>query len=146
MNKPALVHQSISADKILIDQNFVPKLSAAGMHKLLADDVVFSTLKASAAMGYLAPEYTTTGRFTDKNDVYSFGVIMFQILTGKTKVTHLRLTADSGQLDDLIDKNLNKRFSVPEAAKLAGIALICTSEIPGQRPTMEAVLQELGSN
>ncbi|PKU75337.1 probable leucine-rich repeat receptor-like protein kinase At5g63930 [Dendrobium catenatum] len=146
VNKPALVHQSISADKILIDQAFVPKLSAAGLHKLLADDVVFSTLKASAAMGYLAPEYTTTGRFTEKSDVYSFGVIMFQILTGKTKVTHLRLTADSGQLDDLIDKKLSKCFSIPEAAKLAGIALICTSEIPGQRPTMEAVLQELGSN
>ncbi|XP_020574055.1 LOW QUALITY PROTEIN: LRR receptor-like serine/threonine-protein kinase GSO2 [Phalaenopsis equestris] len=145
-NKPALVHKSISADKILIDQNFVPKLSAVGLHKLLADDVIFSTLKASAAMGYLAPEYTTTGRFTEKSDVYSFGVIVFQILTGKTKVTHLRLTADSGQLDELIDGKLNKCFSITEAAKIAGIALMCTSEIPGHRPTMEAVLQELGSN
>ncbi|KAG0474554.1 hypothetical protein HPP92_014240 [Vanilla planifolia] len=145
-NKTPLVHQSISAEKILMDDSFVPKLSGAGLHKLLADDVVFSTLKASAAMGYLAPEYTTTGRFTVKSDVYSFGVIVFQILTGKTRVAGLRLCAESGQLENLVDKNLGKSYSIPEAAKLACIALVCTSETPSQRPTMEAVLQELGSN
>ncbi|KAG1360750.1 somatic embryogenesis receptor kinase 1 [Cocos nucifera] len=142
-NKPALVHQNISAEKVLIDQNFAPRLSGSGLHKLLADDVVFSTLKASAAMGYLAPEYTTVGRFTEKSDVYAFGVLVFQILTGKSNVSHLRLNSESAKLENLIDENLNGNFSKPEAAKLAGIALVCTSETPSQRPTMEAVLQEL---
>ncbi|KAK6142917.1 hypothetical protein DH2020_023265 [Rehmannia glutinosa] len=53
--KPTLVHRNISAEKILIDQNYNPLLSDSGLHKLLADDIVFSTLKGSAAMGYLAP-------------------------------------------------------------------------------------------
>ncbi|KAJ0968746.1 hypothetical protein J5N97_021623 [Dioscorea zingiberensis] len=146
-NKPSLVHQSISAEKVLIDHHFKPLLSGSGLHKLLADDVVFSTLKASAAMGYLAPEYTTIGRFTEKSDVYSFGVIIFQILTGKTKTPHLpRLEAESGKLDDLIDENIKGNFSKSEAAKLVSIALLCTSEIPEQRPTMEAVLQELNNS
>ncbi|KAG0518736.1 hypothetical protein BDA96_09G202700, partial [Sorghum bicolor] len=67
-SKPPVVHQNISAEKILLDHHFAPRLSVPGLHKLLADDVIFSTLKASAAMGYLAPEYATTGRFTDKSD------------------------------------------------------------------------------
>ncbi|KAK8945146.1 putative LRR receptor-like serine/threonine-protein kinase RFK1 [Platanthera zijinensis] len=142
-NKPSIVHQSISAEKILIDQDFAPKISAAGLHRLLADDVVFSTLKASAAMGYLAPEYTTTGRFTEKSDVYSFGVILLQILAGKMRVAHLRIAAETGQLSDLVDGNLGARFSASEAAKLAGIAMKCTGEIPDQRPKMEIVVQEL---
>ncbi|OEL27379.1 Protein STRUBBELIG-RECEPTOR FAMILY 8 [Dichanthelium oligosanthes] len=146
-NMPPLVHQSISADKVLIDHLFVPRLSGAGLHKLLADDVVFSTLKDSAAMGYLAPEYTTTGRFTEKSDVYAFGVVVLQVLTGRRTVSsHLRLGAESGRLDDLVDPRLGGRFSRPEAAKLAGIALLCTAEAPGQRPAMAAVLQQLGTS
>ncbi|KAL6658791.1 hypothetical protein ACP70R_002831 [Stipagrostis hirtigluma subsp. patula] len=145
-NKPALVHQSISADKVLIDHLFVPHLSGAGLHKLLADDVVFSTLKDSAAMGYLDPEYTTTGRFTDKSDVYAFGVVVFQVLTGRRTVSQLRPGVESGRLDDLVDPRLGGRFSRPEAAKLAGIALLCTSEVPSQRPAMAAVLQQLGTS
>lgn len=112
----------------------------------MADDVVFSTLKASAAMGYLAPEYTTIGRFTEKSDVYSFGVIILQILTGNTKTPpRPKPEVESNKLEDLIDENLKGHFSKPEAAKLASIALLCTSEIPNQRPTMETVLQELNN-
>ncbi|EHA8590346.1 LRR receptor-like serine/threonine-protein kinase GSO1 [Cocos nucifera] len=143
-NKPSLVHQNISAEKVLIDCHFNPLLSDSGLYKLLADDVVFSTLKTSAAMGYLAPEYATVGRFTEKSDVYAFGIIVFQILTGK-RTTHERLGAESGNLEDVIDENLKGNFSKPEAAKLASIALHCTNEAPSQRPTMEAILQELNS-
>ncbi|RRT71527.1 hypothetical protein GW17_00011146 [Ensete ventricosum] len=92
-------------------------------------------------MGYLAPEFAAVGRFTEKSDVYAFGVIVFQILTGKTRITHL----ESGKLEDLIDENLQGNYPKPEAAKFAGVALLCTSEVPDQRPTMEAVLQELSS-
>ncbi|KAG6515284.1 hypothetical protein ZIOFF_025676 [Zingiber officinale] len=145
-NKPTIVHQNISAEKILIDQHFIPQLSGSGLHKLFADDVVFSTLKASAAMGYLAPEYTTVGRFTEKSDVYSFGVIIFQILAGKTNVNHLRLGQDSGKLENIVDENLHGDYSRKEAATLAGIALVCTSEVPNQRPTMETVLKQLNMN
>ena len=155
-SKPPLVHQNISADKVLVDHLLVPRLSGYGVHKLLADDVVFSTLKGSAAMGYLAPEYTTTGRFTDKSDVYAFGVVVFQVLTGRKAVSqHLLRSpvvgaeAESGggaKLDDVVDPRLGGRFSRPEAAKLVGIALLCTSEAPGQRPAMAAVLQQLGAS
>ncbi|KAF5946402.1 hypothetical protein HYC85_016630 [Camellia sinensis] len=118
-SKPALLHRNLSAEKVLIDLQYNPLLSDAGLHKLLADDIIFSTLKGSAAMGYLAPEYTTTGRFTEKSDVYAFGMIMFQILSGKSKITQLnRQGADSCKFEDFIDKNLDGNFSESEAAKL----------------------------
>lgn len=143
-NKPAMVYQNISADKVLIDQHFKPLISDSGLHKLLADDAVFSTVKASAAMGYLAPEYTTVGRFTAKSDVYAFGVIIFQILSGKRKISHpMRIGAESGQVEQFVDEKLHGKFSELEAANLTKIAKICTNEDPEQRPTMDAVIEEL---
>ncbi|GMP42951.1 hypothetical protein CsSME_00012510 [Camellia sinensis var. sinensis] len=143
-NKLSLVHQNISAEKVLIDQRYNPLISDAGLHKLLADDVIFSTLKASAAMGYLAPEYTNTGRFTEKSDVYAFGMIIFQVLSGKRKITHLnRQGAERCKFEDFIDANLDGNFSESEAAKLGKIALLCTHESPEQRAAVETAIQEL---
>ncbi|KAJ1701811.1 hypothetical protein LUZ63_001590 [Rhynchospora breviuscula] len=142
-NKPSLVHQAISAEKILLDYNYKPLISGSGLHKLLADDAVFSTLKASAAMGYLAPEYTTTGRFTEKSDVYAFGVVVLQILGGNRKVSNLRLAPESGGLEELVDKNLKGNYRKNEAANLANIALSCLNEVPSQRPSMEDLFKEL---
>eukprot|EP00258_Populus_trichocarpa_P011334 XP_002320058.3 somatic embryogenesis receptor kinase 2 isoform X1 [Populus trichocarpa] len=144
-NKHALVHQNISAEKVFIDRWYNPMLSDSGLHKLLADDVVFSMLKASAAMGYLAPEYTTTGRFTEKSDVYAFGIIVLQILSGKRNITQLtHHAAEACKFEDFIDAKLEGNFSESEAAKLGRIALCCTNESPNHRPTMETVMQELG--
>ncbi|KAF7820649.1 Protein NSP-INTERACTING KINASE 2 [Senna tora] len=145
-NKPALVHQNISAEKVLIDQRFNPLLVDSGLCKILTNDVVFSALKASAARGYLAPEYTTTGRFTEKSDVYAFGVLLLQILSGKQSVTSsMRLAAESFRLQEFMDPNLQGRFFEYEAAKLSKMALLCSHESPFERPSMEAIVQELGN-
>lgn len=145
-DKPSLIHQNITAEKVLIDQRCSPLLADSGLQNLLTNDIVFSALKTSAAMGYLAPEYTTTGRFTDKSDVYAFGVIVFQVLSGKRKVTNLvRLGADACRFQDYIDPNLHGRFFEYEAAKLARIAWLCTHESPIERPSTEAVVHELGN-
>ncbi|KAF7093294.1 hypothetical protein CFC21_095713 [Triticum aestivum] len=142
-NKPSLVHQNISADKILLDHHFAPCLSVPGLHKLLADDVVFSTLKASAAMGYLAPEYANTGRFTEKSDVFAFGIVVLQVITGRRAVSQVKVGTASSDLEGLIDPYLGGIFSTTEAARLAEVAVHCTSEAASQRPTMEAVVQQL---
>jgi serine/threonine protein kinase len=142
-NKPSLVHQNISAEKILLDHHFAPRLSVPGLHKLLADDVVFSTLKASAAMGYLAPEYANTGRFTEKSDVFAFGIVVLQVITGRRSVSQLKVGTAASDLDGLIDPNLGGVFSRTEAAKLIAVAALCTNEAASQRPAMEAVVQQL---
>ncbi|CAN0902594.1 Probable inactive leucine-rich repeat receptor-like protein kinase At1g66830 [Linum grandiflorum] len=145
-NKPSIIHQNITAEKILIDKRYNPMVSGSGLQSLLTNDAVFSALKASAAMGYMAPEYSTTGKFTDKSDVYAFGVVVFQVLSGKRKVSNLvRLGAEACRFDDYLDANLKGRFFEYEAAKLARIAWLCTHESPVERPSMEAVVQELGN-
>ncbi|KAE8657366.1 putative aminomethyltransferase [Hibiscus syriacus] len=143
-NKPPIVHRNISVEKVLIDQQFNPLIADSGLHKILADDIVYSTLKVSASMGYLAPEYITTGRFTEKTDVFAFGVIILQILSGKLQLTNsIRLGAESSRFGDFVDKNLRGEFSEFMAAKLGKIALDCTHEEPNNRPRMETIVKEL---
>lgn len=133
LNKPPLLHQNISAEKVLITHDFKPMLSDSGLHKLLTSDTVFSSLKSCAAMGYLAPEYTSTGKFTEKSDLFAFGMLIFQIISGKKKPN----------LSDFLDKNLKGKYSESEADKLAKIALVCTHECPENRPSMNQVVHDL---
>ncbi|XVF10762.1 hypothetical protein REPUB_Repub07fG0210800 [Reevesia pubescens] len=143
-SKPPIVHRNISVEKVLIDRQFNPLIADSGLHKILADDVVYSTLKVSAAMGYLAPEYITTGRFTEKTDIFAFGVIILQILSGKLQLTSaMRLGAESCKFEDFVDTNLKGKFSESMAAKLGKIALNCTHEHPDDRPSMETIIEEL---
>lgn len=95
-------------------------------------------------MGYLAPEYATTAILNDKSDIYAFGVVVFQLLTGKSDITHLnRHQMETSRFKDMIDLNLEGNFSESEAEKLGKIAMQCTYEFPHQRPSMEFVVQEL---
>ncbi|ESW29314.1 hypothetical protein PHAVU_002G060200 [Phaseolus vulgaris] len=143
-SKPTIVHQNISVENVLLDHQFNPLIMDAGLPKLLADDVVFSALKVSAAMGYLAPEYITTGRFTEKSDIYAFGVIILQVLSGKTTIgSSIRTAVESFRFDDSVDANLRGRYSKSEAATLSKLAIQCTHEFPDQRPTVVDVIQEL---
>jgi len=143
-NKPSLLHQNISAEKILIDRQYNPVISDSGIRKILADDTIFSALKVSAAMGYLAPEYITTGRFTQKSDVYAFGVVVLHIVSGKQQLTNaMRSAAESCKVEDFVDQNLNGNFSMSEASNIVRIGLSCTQELPDQRPNMEDVVREL---
>ncbi|XP_061348265.1 LRR receptor-like serine/threonine-protein kinase GSO1 [Gastrolobium bilobum] len=143
-SKPTIVHQNISVEKVLLDHQFNPLIMDAGLPKLLADDVVFSALKVSAAMGYLAPEYITTGRFTEKSDIYAFGVIILQVLSGKTTIGgSIRMAVESFRFEDFVDTNLKGIYSKSEAAILSKLAILCTNELPDQRPTMVELIQEL---
>ncbi|KAL2348125.1 hypothetical protein Fmac_002125 [Flemingia macrophylla] len=145
-SKPTIVHQNISVENVLLDHQFNPLIMDAGLPKLLADDVVFSALKVSAAMGYLAPEYITTGRFTEKSDIYAFGVIVLQVLSGKTTIgSSLRMAIESFRFDDCVDTDLKGTYSKSEAAALSKLAIQCTHELPDQRPTMVDVIQELSA-
>lgn len=142
--KPALVHQNISVQNVLLDHWNNPMLADSGLFRLLVDDILFSKLKSTAAMGYLAPEYATTGRFTDKSDIYAFGMLVFQILLGKTLVNPIiRKGTEVGNFNELIDPNLEGNFPEVEAGRLGRLALLCTHDSPGLRPSMDDIVKEL---
>lgn len=139
-----MVHLNISAEKVLLDHWNNPLLADSGLYRLLVDDILFSKLKSAAAMGYLAPEYATTGRFTDKSDIYAFGVLVFQILSGKTMISpKTRRSAEAGKFNELIDPNLDGDFPESEAERLGRLALLCTHDSPGLRLSMDDIVKEL---
>ncbi|KAH7307622.1 hypothetical protein KP509_22G069100 [Ceratopteris richardii] len=115
----AVIHQNLSAANVLLDQNCNAFISDAGLHRLLADDIVFSLLKSAAVRGYLAPEYVATGRLTEKSDVYAFGVLLLQLLTGKTSLgagleqgqEMAAVARSNGDEDSAMQKNSNSSKS-----------------------------------
>ncbi|XP_057811514.1 somatic embryogenesis receptor kinase 5-like [Salvia miltiorrhiza] len=146
-NKGAIIHQNISVEKVVLDEQLRPLILDCGLLKLLADDVVYSALKVSAGLGYMAPEYISTGRFTEKSDVYAYGVIILQLLSGKTVLSGaVRTAAESGKVGELMDGRLEGKYCESEGARLAKLALDCTNDDPQSRPTMAAVVRELQSS
>ncbi|GJN39825.1 hypothetical protein PR202_gb28968 [Eleusine coracana subsp. coracana] len=136
-NQPPLVHQSISADKVLIDHLFVPTLRPACTSS--PDDVVFSTPRTRPWVP--RPEYTTTGPFTDKSDVYA-SVVVFHVLAGSRTVSHLRLARvrEAGRPRT----HASAQFRGPRPRSSPGSALLCTSERPAAPAA--AVLAALGAS
>ena len=120
----------------------LPQLLVPGLHKF-ADDIIFSTLKANATTVYIAPEYANTCRFTEKNDVLSFGIVVLHVVTSRRVVSQLKVGTTTSDLKGLIDPKLGGIFSRTKAAKLTVAAAHCMSEAASHKPTMDDVVQQL---
>ncbi|GER38556.1 leucine-rich repeat protein kinase family protein [Striga asiatica] len=151
---PKIVHRDIKSSNILLDENFVPRVSDFGLAKLLVDDDSHVTTVVAGTFGYLAPEYLQRGRATVKSDVYSFGVLLLELEIGKrpTDPSFVQRGLNIvGWMNERLRENrlgvvLDKRCSDAdfETVKLVvQIAARCTNANPDERPTMQQVLQML---
>ncbi|PON66812.1 Tyrosine-protein kinase [Trema orientale] len=143
---PPIVHRDVSLNNVLLDWDFVPKLSDFGTARLLSPDSSNWTGLAGS-YGYMAPELAYTMRVTEKCDVYSFGVVALEIMMGRHPGEFLESLSDNRELllKDVLDQRL-----LPPSGKLSAavvlvvsIALACTRTAPESRPTMRYVAQEL---
>ncbi|CAI0413998.1 unnamed protein product [Linum tenue] len=152
--KPPILHFSIKATNILLDENYKAKLSDYGLGKLLPILDPDGSTSHSAA-GYVAPELVQSLRVNEKVDVYSFGVILLELVTGKTPVLSLsneviglrdyvRRVLENGPASDCFDRNL-RDFPENEVVQVMKLGLICTAEAPSRRPSMAEVVQVLES-
>ncbi|KAJ1297811.1 hypothetical protein BS78_01G405900 [Paspalum vaginatum] len=154
---PRIIHRDIKASNILLDGNFEARVSDFGLAKLLEDEESHITTIVAGTFGYLAPEYMQSGRATEKTDVYSFGVLVLEILSGKRPtdasfierglniVGWLNFLASENREREIVDPNC-EGVQIETLDALLSLAKQCVSSLPDERPTMHRVVQMLESD
>ncbi|KVH91537.1 hypothetical protein Ccrd_006441, partial [Cynara cardunculus var. scolymus] len=153
---PRIIHRDIKSSNILLDGNLEARVSDFGLAKLLEDEESHITTIVAGTFGYLAPEYMQSGRATEKTDVYSFGVLMLEVISGKRPtdasfiekglniVGWLNYLITEDRQREIIDVNCEGVESETLNALLS-VAIQCVSSTPEDRPTMHRVVQTLES-
>ncbi|XP_047325422.1 LRR receptor-like serine/threonine-protein kinase FEI 1 [Impatiens glandulifera] len=153
---PRIIHRDIKSSNILLDQNMEARVSDFGLAKLLEDEESHITTIVAGTFGYLAPEYMQSGRATEKTDVYSFGVLMLEVVSRKrpTDATFIEKGLNIvGWLNYLVTENRPQDLVDPNCIgveaesldALLSISIQCVSSVPEDRPTMHRVVQILES-
>ncbi|XP_078166904.1 wall-associated receptor kinase 3-like isoform X2 [Carex rostrata] len=152
---PPIFHGDIKSSNILLDENYIAKVSDFGASILApTDESQFVTL-VQGTCGYLDPEYLQSCQLTDKSDVYSFGVVLLELLTskpvidfeaseeGKNLSSRFLSAMKENKVGDLLDVQIKREEDEEIIYRVAELAKDCLNVKGGDRPTMKEVAEEL---
>ncbi|XP_057729783.1 probable serine/threonine-protein kinase PBL23 isoform X2 [Arachis stenosperma] len=154
---PPVIHRDFKSSNILLDKKFHAKVSDFGLAKLGPDRAGgHVSTRVLGTQGYVAPEYALTGHLTTKSDVYSYGVVLLELLTGRVPVDMKRppgegvlvswalpLLTDREKVVKIMDPALEGQYSMKEVIQVAAIAAMCVQPEADYRPLMADVVQSL---
>ncbi|GKV25019.1 hypothetical protein SLEP1_g34530 [Rubroshorea leprosula] len=154
---PPVIHRDFKSSNILLDKDFHAKVSDFGLAKLGSDKAGgHVSTRVLGTQGYVAPEYALTGHLTTKSDVYSYGVVLLELLTGRVPVDMKRppgegvlvswalpRLTDREKVVQIMDPALEGQYLMKEAIQVAAIAAMCVQPEADYRPLMADVVQSL---
>ncbi|RAL47264.1 hypothetical protein DM860_013229 [Cuscuta australis] len=153
--EPKVVHRDIKSSNILLDRQWNPKVSDFGLAKLLGSERTYVTTRVMGTFGYVAPEYASTGMLNERSDVYSFGILLMEIITGRVPVDYKRPPGEVKLVDwiktmvsnrnseGVLDPKLPENPSSRALKRALLVALRCVDPNAQKRPKMSHIIHML---